>query len=222
MKFLTGATVMIRHPFMIALLLILVSPALSIADAETVQLPNPQLYGGMPLMEAFKKRASCRSYSSRELSLQVLSNLLWAAYGINRPDSGKRTAPSSRNRQMIDIYVVTGKASYLYDAKKHFLISVEQKDVRFLCGTQDFVKDSPLNLVYVADTSRIINPNNPETRVYLGADTGFISQNVYLFCASDGLSTVVRAQIDRESLSKALKLRSDQIIILAQTIGYQK
>ena len=193
--------------------------------AETlkpIQLLKPQLEAGRPLMKVLKDRSSSRSFSPEKLPLQVLSNLLWAAFGINRPDSGHRTAPSARNWQEIDIYVATADGLYLYDAKGHQLQTVLAEDIRDLTGQQPFVQEAPVNFVYVADFSRTTGTSAEEKEMYSAADTGFISENVYLFCASEGLATVVRGSIDRQALAKAMKLRPDQKIILAQTIGYPK
>jgi len=188
---------------------------------QPVQLPKPQTEGGKPLMEVLKERKSTREFGSRELPDQTLSNLLWAAFGINRPD-GRRTAPSAMNRQEIDVYVITVKAAWLYDAKGQLLKPVAAGDLRALAGTQEWVKDAPLNLVYVADTAKMGGGDEESRALYSGADTGFISQNVYLYCASEGLATVVRASVDKPALSKALGLRPEQKIILAQTVGYPK
>lgn len=177
---------------------------------------------GKPLMQAFKERMTSRSFSSEKLPVQTLSNLLWAAFGINRPDSGKRTAPSALNWQEIDIYVAIPEGLYLYDAKKHSLIPVLKEDIRSLTGRQPFVKEAPVNFIYVADLSKTGTAGKEERELYTAVDTGFISQNVYLFCASEGLATVVRGLIDREKLAKTMKLRPDQKIIVAQTVGYPK
>lgn len=191
-------------------------------EIKPIQLLKPQLDIGKPLMQVLKDRSSSRSFSTEKLPVQVLSNLLWAAFGVNRLEEGKRTAPSARNWQEIDIYVAMAEGLYLYDAKKHILNPVLSKDIRAMAGKQDFVKDAPVNLIYVADFSKMGNVAKEDKELYSAADTGFISQNVYLFCASEGLATVVRGSIDREALAKAMKLRSDQKIILAQTIGYPK
>jgi len=191
-------------------------------ELKPIQLLKPQLDIGRPLMQVLKDRSSSRSFSTRKLPVQLLSNLLWAAFGFNRLEEGKRTAPSARNWQEIDIYVAMAEGLYLYDAKKHTLTPVLSKDIRAMAGKQDFVKDAPVNLIYVADFSKMGNAAKEDKELYSAADTGFISQNVYLFCASEGLATVVRGSIDRDALAKAMKLRADQKIILAQTIGYPK
>jgi SagB-type dehydrogenase family enzyme len=191
-------------------------------EFKPIDLPKPQTQGGGPLMQALKERASSRAFSKEKIPLPVLSNLLWAAFGVNRPDSGGRTAPSAKNWQEIDLYVATAEGLYLYDAKKHALNPVVKEDIRVLTGRQAFVGEAPINLIYVADFSRAGGSPNEEKELYTAADTGFIAQNVYLFCASEGLATVVRGSIDRPALAKAMKLRPDQKIILAQTVGYPK
>jgi len=178
--------------------------------------------GGKPLMQTLKERKSLREFSSRELSLQVLSDLLWAANGINRPDSGYRTAPSAMNMQEIDIYVSKADGLYLFDAKQNILTPVVAGDIRALTGNQPFVKDAPVNLIYVADLSKMGKTPAGNVNFYAATDTGFISENVYLFCASAGLSTVVRGWVDKPALAKAMKIRDNQRIILAQTVGYPK
>lgn len=189
-------------------------------DLKAIELPEPETQGGMPLMEALKQRQSQRSYSSEPLSMQRLSNLLWAANGINRPESGKTTAPSAQNRQIIDIYVAKADGLYLYNAKENSLEPVSGQDIRAVTGRQSFVKEAPVNLVYVANLSKTRTPDKPDP--YAGAEVGFISQNVYLFCASENLATVVRGSIDRSALSKAMGLKDTQQIILAQTVGHRK
>ncbi len=191
-------------------------------DLKPIQLPPPQTEIGKPLMQALKLRQTSRSFDSRSLPRQELSNLLWAADGINRPDSGKRTAPSAMNCQEVDIYVALPEALYLYEAKTHTLVPVVGKDLREATGKQDFVKDAPLNLVYVADWARMKSATEADKQLYSGADVGFIAQNVYLYCASQGLAVVVRGSVDRTLLPQSMKLRPEQRIILAQTVGYPR
>ena len=183
-------------------------------------LPAPRMEGGKPLMAALKDRQTNRAYDSRALPPQVMSDLLWAACGVNRAESGKRTAPTARNWQEIDVYAVTPQGVYLYDAKAHVLRGVAKGDLRKSTGMQDFVAKAPLNLVYVADVSKMKGVSPGDVDLYIGADTGFVSQNVYLFCASEGLSTVVRGMVNRDTLSKALGLPEHCRIVLAQTVGY--
>jgi len=197
------------------------APALA-QEREPIQLPPPQTEIGVPLMQALKLRQSSRSFDTRPLPMQELSNLLWAADGINRPESGKRTAPSARNFQEVDIYVALPEALYLYEAKTHSLTPVVAEDLRPMTGVQAFVADAPLNLVYVADLARMGNASEDDKRLYSGTDVGVIVQNVYLYCASQGLAVVVRGSVDRAPLAEAMKLRPEQRIILAQTVGYPK
>ena len=143
-----------------------------------------------------------------------------AAAGINRADSGKRTAPSARNWQEVNVFAVTENGAYRYDAKANVLRAVAAGDLRKLTGPQAFVGTAPLNLVFVADSARMTGSSPEDQAQYMGADVGFISQNIYLFCASEGLATVVRRMVDRDALAKALNLPDNKKIILAQTVGY--
>ena len=201
--------------------ILLVAIAALAGTSGPVALPPPDMEGGRPLMQVLKERKSGREFSARELSPQVLANLLWAAFGVNRPD-GRRTAPSASNRQEIDIYAVLPDGVYVFNAKSNRLDQVLSGDLRPATGTQAFVAQAPLDLVYVADYSKMTNVSETDRLLYSAADTGFIGQNVYLYCASEGLTTVIRGSIDRDALAKALKLRPDQKITLAQTVGYAK
>jgi nitroreductase len=185
-----------------------------------IALPAPRTEGGKPLMQALKERQSTREFGAQQLPPQVMADILWAAAGINRPESGKRTAPSAMNWQEVDVYAVTESGAYLYDAKANLLKAVAAGDLRNLAGMQPFVTSVPLNLIYVADTAKITHASPEDQPLLIGADAGFIAQNVYLFCASEGLVTVVRASVDREKLAAALKLSASQKIVLAQTVGY--
>jgi SagB-type dehydrogenase family enzyme len=187
---------------------------------KPIKLPDPQTKGGMPLMEALSKRQTLREFSDEPLPVQMLSDMLWAAFGVNRPESGKRTAPSAMNLQEIDIYVALQDGLYLFRADKHVLEPVMDQDVRMHTGNQPFVAGAPVNLIFVADYSRMTRGSQAEKDFYSATDTGFISQNVYLYCASAGLATVVRGWVDRDKLAEVIGLRDDQKIILAQTVGY--
>jgi SagB-type dehydrogenase family enzyme len=214
---------MIRRYAPLLLLVLGLSPILAAAqELRPLELPKPQTDGGRPLMQVLRDRHSTREFKPDKLPLQVLSNLLWAAFGINRPETGKRTAPSAMNWQEVDIYVALPEGLYVYDAKAHRLVPILAEDVRAATGGQDFVKGAPLNLVYVADLARTKDAGAEEKNFYTTIDVGFISQNVYLFCASEGLATVVRGTVDRPALAKLMKLRPEQKIIVAQTVGYPK
>lgn len=180
-----------------------------------MKLPAPQKTGGMPLMEALSKRATNRSLDpARSLSDQQLSNLLWAAWGINRPD-GRRTAASAMNRQEIDLYLVGRKAAYLYDAKEHSLKLVAEGDHRNGVSSQDFAKNGDWIVIFAADYDKMGGGNE----AIAGIDAGLIAQNIYLYGASEGLGVVVHASVDRDTISKVLKLRPAQHIMIAQTVG---
>jgi SagB-type dehydrogenase family enzyme len=189
--------------------------------AQSINLPAPQKSGGMPLMEALAKRSSSREFDSKELSLSQISSLLWACFGVNRPD-GKRTAPSAKDCREADIYVILKQGAYVYDAKSNRLDLVVAEDLRNLAATQAFATNAPLDLVYVADQARMGTSTLEEKKTYAAIDVGYISQNAYLYCASEGLATVARASVDRKGLGQKLHLRPEQVIILAQSAGYPK
>jgi SagB-type dehydrogenase family enzyme len=210
----------------LVLIILFVCPTFSSASSEQelkpIPLLKPQMDGGRPLMQVLKDRKSSRAFGTEKLPAQVMSNLLWAAFGVNRPESGKRTAPSAVNWQEIDIYVATADGLYLYEAKTHTLKPILAEDIRAMTGTQPYVQEAPVDLVYVADFSRMDKATDEQKVFYSAAGTGFIGQNVYLYCASEGLATVVRASIDKPALEKAMRLRPDQKVTLAQSVGYPK
>ncbi len=205
------------------LCLFLTTPLAAFADgAKVIPLAPPRTEGGMPLMNALRERKSVREFSGEPLSPRQLSDLLWAAFGINRPETCGRTAPSAMNLQEIDIYVATADGHYLYDPRGHRLIQEGAKDIRGLTGQQPFVAGAPVDLVFVADYGRMGEVRSEEKAFYAAADAGAVSQNVYLFCASEGLATVVRASVDAPALAKAMGLRNEQRIVLAQSVGVPK
>ena len=155
-------------------------------DAKTIALPAPRSNGGKPLIEALALRRSTREFAPRPLPLQVLSDLLWAAFGINRP-SGDRTAPYWRHIMVIDVYAALADGVWLYEPKQHALLPHLRADIRAQTGQQDFIGTAPLNLIYVAHGERMQDISPQDRRLYASVDTGFIGQNVYLFCASEGL-----------------------------------
>ena len=192
---------------------------------ENIKLLKPQTDGGKALMQALKARKSSRVFDNKKLSPQMLSNLLWAACGVNRPLSGKagkRTAPSAMNWQEIDVYVALAEGLYLYDARKNILKAVLGKDIRAAVGRQKFTKTAPVNLIYVSNFSKMGRADKKSKEFYSATDTGFISQNVYLFCASEDLVTVVLGYVDKPALEKKMSLKADQKVILCQPVGYPK
>ncbi|HJV60190.1 MAG TPA: nitroreductase family protein [Albitalea sp.] len=187
---------------------------------DMVALAAVRLGPGASLEEALQQRRSTRSFLADALPLEMLSSLLWCAFGVNRPDTGGRTAPSAHNGQEIDIYVVLPEGSFRYDARAHRLMLVTADDLRGLTGSQDFVAGAPLNLVYVADFSRMAQAAASDREFLAGVASGCIAQNVYLACAAHGLGTVVRGLVDRRRLAPALRLRATQRVTLAQTVGF--
>lgn len=191
------------------------------SSTSSIMLPPPQRQGGLPLMEALEKRHSSREFAPDALPLPVLSNLLWAAYCVNRAGGG-RTAPTALNAQEIDVYVALPEGAYFYVYVSHALNLVAGSDLRVVTCYQDFVDEAPLDLVYVADHARMMMVPVAFRESYASAAAGAIAQNVYLFCASTGLSTVIRAWIDRTAIADALGLSHDQQVLLSQTVGYPK
>ena len=193
---------------------------LTAAHTDAIDLPPPLRSGGGSLRDALSLRRSSRVFASKPLPLQRLSDLLWCAFGINRPEGSGRTAPSAKNWQEIDIYVVTAAGTSVYEPQHNRLRGVVDEDLRAATGLQDFVASAPLNLVYVADLDKVDAPDAEQRRFYCAANAGSVAQNVSLFCASEGLATVVRGLIDRRALAPLLRLRTRQRVVLAQTVGY--
>lgn len=192
-------------------------------SAQDIVLPAPAKQGGKPLMQTLNERQTIRAFTGDNLSLQQLSDLLWAAWGINRPEEKKRTAPSARNFQEIDVYVAMESGLYLYDAENHRIKQIHNRDIRRFTGTQDFVGKAPVELVYVADMGKAGKKEGDKITDadlwWSYANCGFIAQNVYLYCASANLGCVVRGLVPKEKLAPEMGLRSNQVIILSHTIG---
>ncbi len=213
-----------KHITKLTLWLVLLSAASVLMAADAAfdgALPAPHRTGGKPVMQALQERQSIREFKSDALSTQQMSDLLWAAFGINRPEIEHRTAPSAVNAQDVDIYIALAGGLYRYDAKPHRMVKVSDEDVRPLSTGQPFGKVAPIQLIYVSDYVRMAKVA-PESRpVYSGVDTGAIVQNVYLFCASEGLACVVH-ELDHAPMAKAMNLRPDQHIVVAQAVGFPK
>ncbi len=189
---------------------------------EVIQLPTPDKSGGEPLMKCLNERKSSRDYSEKALSQQQLSNLLWAAYGYNRPEDEKRTVPTSRNIQDIELYVFSAKGVFVYNAKAHELKKISGEDQRGVTGKQPFVKDAAINLVYVSDFDKHSGNDDQVKKVTASVHCGFMGQNVYLYCASEGLSSVFRAWIDPDEIAEALNLPKNKHVMYSQTVGFPK
>ena len=190
-------------------------------ENRRIDLPAARSEGGQPLTIALQRRRSTREYSERPLAPQVLSDLLWAAFGVNRP-SGDRTAPYWRHVMVMDIYVAMADGVWLYEPKAHTLLPHMKDDIRAHTGLQDFVATAPLNLVYVAHGERMMDISVEDRRLFASVDAGFIGQNVYLFCASEGLATVFRAAVDGAKLARVMQLPEQQFVTFAQTVGHPR
>ncbi len=206
---------------------ILASAAFAAAPAIAQQpkpkdLPAPRSEGGQSLTAALKLRRSTREYSDRPLPAQVLSDLLWAAFGVNRPAIDGRTVPYWRHIMVIDVYLTMADGVWLYEPKTHRLLPYMKEDLRAMTGLQDFVATAPLNLVYVTHGERMTDVTPEERHLYGCVDASFIGQNVYLFCASEGLATVFRGAVDAPKLAKALRLPKQEFVTFAQTVGYPR
>ena len=189
-------------------------------ERGVLELPEPIWARAAPILEILRARRSIREFSPRPLALPVLSTLLWSAFGVNRAASAGRTAPSAHGWQSTDVYAVLRDGAYRYDADAHALHLASTGDLRSLTGTQTFVGDAPLDLVYVTDYGRMGESTAEERTFYAAADAAAIAQNVYLFCACTGLATVVRGLIERRKLVDALGLPVDHRVVLAQTVGH--
>ena len=204
------------------LLCLFVSVATFAAD-KVIRLPKPNLNRNSEVMEAFANRHSTREYAAKALTLTDLSDLLWAANGINRPEEGKRTAPSAMNKQDVDVYVVLPEGTYLYDAKAHQLNLVAEGDHRgAVAGGQAFVKSAPVSLLLVSDLSRLGDAKNTHTQLMGAVDAGVVSQNISIFCSAAKLATVPRASMDTAKLKSVLKLTDTQLPLMNHPVGYHK
>lgn len=188
--------------------------------AAVLSLPPPRTEGGMPLMQALSRRHSQRAFAPSALEPQMLSDLLWAAAGINRPEVEGRTVPSAMNSQEIDLYMALPQGLYRYEPSDHALYLISAADVRRVTGYQDFVDRAPLDLILVADHARMTGVPAAQRESYASVAAGAMAQAVYLFCASAGLATVLRAWMDRQALSEAMGLLDNHQILLAQTVGW--
>ena len=194
---------------------------------QTIKLPEPQKDLDYPLMKALRVRRSIRKWKDASISEQDLSNLLWAACGITKNKYGnvkcKRTAPSACNAQEIRVYVLLEKGVFLYNEEEHALIEKLPKDIREHTGTQKMMRSAPMGLVFVADLSRMTSPflrSMEAKRFSAWVDTGYISQNVYLYCTAANLGTVALSLVDRDKLRDLMGLKEHEKIVLTQVVGH--
>lgn len=188
--------------------------------AQDIALPAPDKQGGKPLMTCLNDRKSSREFSSREIPLQEISNLLWAANGINREKGHKHTAPTSMNRQNMEVYIILPGGVYLYEDSTNFLKLIRSGNYMKSSGKQDFVEKAGMNVIVVSDMKKLGDHPIENNLLDSGIHAGAIIQNIYLYCASSGLNCVVRAWFDQDELSDTLKLPDYKRVILAQSIGY--
>lgn len=202
---------------------LVLAPGIAAAqELRPIELPPPRADFGTTLAQALKRRRSTREFAPRPLPPLVLSELLRCAYGVNRPATADRTAPSWRHARETEIFTVMADGVWRYDPVAHRLVPHLAGDVRAQTGVQDFVGTAPLDLVYVSDADHMSGVSPEDQRRFAAADTGFIGQNVYLYCASEGLSCVFRASFDQARLARTLKLAETQFIMFSQTVGYPK
>ncbi|MDR3038673.1 MAG: SagB/ThcOx family dehydrogenase [Candidatus Adiutrix sp.] len=208
----------------LALALILAAPAAA-AELATVKLPPPDFNApGKTVIQALRDRKSDRVFAETPLSPKQLSEVLWAAGGINRPEIPEggpgRTAPTSHNLQPLDIFAVTKEGVYKYDPKGHELQPVTAGDHRASAGVQAYVASAPLNIIYVANLNKLRGEDDPEKQSAANIDLGHMSENVYLYCASAGLNVIARTSIEPALLSTLLKLDENFLPLMGQTVGY--
>ena len=193
------------------------------ANAQNIKLPAPQKTGGKSLMECLNERQTSRDFDSKKLSLQALSDLVWAANGFNRPESGKRTVPTATNWQEMVLYVATADGIYRYNAEKHELELVKKGDYRKECGPQPFMTVAPVCFIYTADHNKEGRISDPEQqKLYSHHHAGYMAQTVYLVCAAKNMATVTIGSVDREALAKVIGLPKNNFVIYTQPIGYKK
>lgn len=192
-------------------------------EFKTIILNPPDLKRGLPVMEALSLRASASEFNGKKLSLQDLSDLLWAANGVNRKETGKRTAPSAMNSQDIDVYVINEEGAYLYDAVGNVLNPVADGDQRGLvAGSQEKFAKAAVILLMVSDISRFKSGDEPSKLSWAAMDAGIVSQNIAIFCAGTGMITRPRATMDFEKLRNVLHLKDSQHLMLNNPVSYNK
>lgn len=186
-----------------------------------IVLVAPKKSGGKPIMTLLETRKTERVFSPKELPKQMLSDLMWAAAGRSRNNSEFRTIPTSRNQQEMDVYAFLSSGIYKYDHKNHTLVLFKSGDLRetATAARQEFAKTAPVNIVIVSNFDKI-DGDAEYKAVTAGFHAGAISQNIYLYCTSVGLNTVVRKWLDYDLLSKTLELNPNQRVTAAQTVGF--
>ena len=192
--------------------------------AQDIKLPTPQTTGGATLREALSKRCSSRKYTGASLSTQQLSNLLYAACGMNRKDVKKLTIPTARNAQDLVLYAATKDGIYRYDAASHTLILQKKGDFRQNFGMQkEMFAKAAVVLIYTSDLKKLnFGVSDAEKKIYAGVHAGFAMQNVGLFCAAEKLGNVIIGSYDRKSTPELLSLQKEQPVLMVQLVGIPK
>ena len=208
---------------MFAAMMAVLASCATAQDTKDIQLLAPNKDKGASIMKSLAQRQSHRKCADKELSTADLSDLLWAANGINRPEDNKRTAPSALNHQDIDVYVISKTGAYKYIAAENRLQLITEGDHRdAVASGQDFVNQFPVSLVLVSELSKLGDAKNERTRMTAAMDAGYVSQNICLFCAGNGLVTVPRATMNSTELKKILKLGDTALPLLNNPVGYPK
>ncbi len=208
---------------LLTLSMVVLTLSLGAQEHTSIVLNPPDMTRGFPVMKAFSFRSSVNEFDTAELTLRDLSDLLWAANGINRPESGKRTAPSAQNAQDIDVYVFMRSGIYLYDAKKHQLDLINNRDYRdLLAGKQTFVAKAPVIFLLVSDISKFRHGEDSLKVIFGAEDAGIVSQNISIFCASANLATRPRGSMDRQRLREVLDLKQSQQLMLNHPVSYKR
>ena len=190
---------------------------------DIIKLNPPDKSRGLPVMTALSERASVREFDTTSISIQDISDLLWAANGVNRPDEGKRTAPSAINAQDIDIYVFLKDAVCLYNAEEHSLIKKVNGDFRTLISAKQVeFANAPLFILIVSDNSKFKYGDDTQKLVWGAIDAGLVAENICVFCASVGFSSRPRASMEQDKITELLKLSNSQKLMLNVVVSYKK
>jgi SagB-type dehydrogenase family enzyme len=201
----------------------IIATSLFAQGTKVIVLNAPDTTKGLPVMKALSQRASATKWDTATLKLQDMSDLLWAANGINRKSTGKRTAPSAMNAQDIDVYVFNKSGAYLYDANKNTLNLIAEGDKRNLCiGKQSFTDIPPVFCLLISDISKFKSGSDSSKLMLAAYDAGIVSENISVFCASVGMATRPRATMDQEKLKKLLNLKPSQHLMLNNPVAYKK
>lgn len=188
---------------------------------NTIILPKPEFGKSKSLMECLKLRKTTRNFNNKKIDNQVISNILWAANGLNRPEENKFTSPTAMNMQELDIYLAKEDGLYFYNPIEHSIKKIHENDIRKETGTQVFVGTADFELIIIADTKKMSKVQDPaKYNFYASRDAGYVSQNIYLICASEEIGTVARGSFDNDKIIKLMNLDNSKFVTLVHTIGF--